>query len=114
MGKHRDKDKEKHRDKERSRDKEHRRERKDSVSKSSDESKSEKSDSDRPKPKLNIPEKRSHKESSLPSPKEEVKKSPKVIKESNFLGDILGDIMKEPPKKKKRRPSDVKVTENNL
>jgi len=112
--KHRDKDKEKHRDKERSRDKEHRRERKDSVSKSSDESKSEKSDSDRPKPKLNIPEKRSHKESSLPSPKEEVKKSPKVIKESNFLGDILGDIMKEPPKKKKRRPSDVKVTENNL
>merc|ERR1712233_111234 len=112
--KHRDKDKDKHRDKERSRDKEHRRERKDSVSKSSDESKSEKSNSDRPKPKLNIPEKRSHKESSLPSPKEEVKKSPKVIKESNFLGDILGDIMKEPPKKKKRRPSDVKVTENNL
>jgi len=64
---------------------------------------------ERPKPKLIIPEKtaekRSYKES---SPKVETKKSPSVIKESNFLGDILGDMMKEPPRKKKRRPSDVK------
>merc|ERR1712073_200901 len=107
--KHRDKDREK--DKDKSKDKDSKRERRDSFSKNSDSSKSE--DSERPKPKLSIPEKRSHKESSLPSPQDE-KKSPKVIKESNFLGDILGDIMKEPPKKKKRRPSDVKITENNL
>merc|ERR1712079_525609 len=111
-----DKDREKDRsekDKERSKDKDKdsKRERRDSFSKNSDSSKSE--DSERPKPKLSIPEKRSHKESSLPSPQDE-KKSPKVIKESNFLGDILGDITKEPPKKKKRRPSDVKITENNL
>lgn len=114
----RDRDRERHksRDKERSRDKDrdHHRERKDSHSKSSDGSKHSKSDKDRPKPKLVIPEKRSHKDSGAPSPKEELKKSPKVIKESNFLGDILGDIMKEPPKKKKRRPSDVKLTENNV
>merc|ERR1712012_1117131 len=100
-------------------DKERRRERKDSTSKSSSEnsskssSKSESHKSDRPKPKLSIPEKRSH-DSSQHSPKDDAKKSPKVIKDSNFLGDILGDIMKEPPKKKKRRPSDVKITENNL
>merc|ERR1719510_2215031 len=114
----RDRDRHKSREKERSkegRDKDHKRERRDSLSKSSDGSKhSKKSDSsERPKPKLNIPEKRSHKDAGLPSPKEE-KKSPKVIKESNFLGDILGDIMKEPPRKKKRRPSDVKVSESNL
>ena len=115
--KHRDKDRDKDRDreknrdkdKERSKDKESKRERRDSISKSS--SKSDKSDSDRPKPKLDTSVKR--KSSDLPSPKEE-KKSPKVIKESNFFGDLLGDIMKEPPKKKKRRPSDVKISENNL
>ena len=109
------------RDKERSRDKdkEHRRERKDSTSKSSSEnsskssSRSESDKSDRPKPKLSIPEKRSH-DSSQHSPKDDAKKSPKVIKDSNFLGDILGDIMKEPPKKKKRRPSDVKISDSNL
>jgi len=65
--------------------------------------------SDRPKPKIIIPEKtaekRSHKDA---SPKVETKKSPSVIKESSFFGDVLGDIMKEPPRKKKRRPSDVK------
>jgi len=117
----RDKDRErerhKSREKERSKDKDHKRERRDSLSKSSDGSKHSKSDKDpseRPKPKIMIPEKRSHKDSGSPSPKEELKKSPKVIKESSFLGDILGDIMKEPPRKKKRRPSDVKVTENNL
>ena len=119
----RDKDRHKSREKERSkegRDKDHRRERRDSLSKSSDGSKHSKGDrekksdtSERPKPKLNIPEKRSHKDASLQSPKEE-KRSPKVIKESNFLGDILGDIMKEPPRKKKRRPSDVKVSESSL
>merc|ERR1712073_245085 len=111
--KDRDRDKERRRekDKDKNKDKDSKRERRDSFSKNSDSSKSE--DSERPKPKLSIPEKRSHKESSLPSPQDE-KKSPKVIKESNFLGDILGDIMKEPPKKKKRRPSDVKITENNL
>lgn len=107
----RDKDRRREKDKEKNKDKDSKRERRDSFSKNSDSSKSE--DSERPKPKLSIPEKRSHKESSLPSPQDE-KKSPKVIKESNFLGDILGDIMKEPPKKKKRRPSDVKITENNL
>merc|ERR1712241_505427 len=107
----RDKDRRREKDKEKNKDKDSKRERRDSFSKNSDSSKSE--DSERPKPKLSIPEKRSHKESSLQSPQDE-KKSPKVIKESNFLGDILGDIMKEPPKKKKRRPSDVKVTENNL
>ena len=110
---HKSRDKERHRDK----DKDRKRERRDSVSKSSDGSKhhkSEKDSSERPKPKIVIPEKRSHKDSGIPSPKEELKKSPKVIKESNFLGDILGDIMKEPPRKKKRRPSDVKVSENNL
>ena len=118
----RERERHKSREKERKegRDKDHKRERRDSLSKSSDGSKHSKGDrdkksdsSDRPKPKLNIPEKRSHKEAGLPSPKEE-KKSPKVIKESNFLGDILGDIMKEPPRKKKRRPSDVKVSESNL
>lgn len=113
--KSKNRDRERERDKERSKDKEHRRERRDSVSKSSDgSSKHSKSESDRPKPKLVIPEKRSHEDSKLPSPKEDAKKSPKVIKESNFLGDILGDIMKEPPKKKKRRPSDVKVSEKEL
>ena len=119
-----DRDRERHKSREKDRkegrDKDHKRERRDSLSKSSDGSKHSKGDrekksdsSDRPKPKLNIPEKRSHKDAGLPSPKEE-KKSPKVIKESNFLGDILGDIMKEPPKKKKRRPSDVKVSESSL
>merc|ERR1712029_922333 len=109
----RDKDKErskdKDRDKERRKEKDRKRERRESESRSSDEK-----SSDKPKPKLVMPEKRSHKESSLPSPKDEAKKSPRVVKESNFLGDILGDIMKEPPKKKKRRPSDVKISENNL
>jgi len=109
----RDKDKErskdKDRDKERRKEKDRKRERRESESRSSDEK-----SSDKPKPKLVLPEKRSHKDSSLPSPKDEAKKSPRVVKESNFLGDILGDIMKEPPKKKKRRPSDVKITENNL
>jgi len=66
---------------------------------------------ERPKPKIVIAEKtaekRSYKDAS-PSPKLETKKSPSVIKESSFLGDVLGDIMKEPPRKKKRRPSDVK------
>ena len=119
-----DRDRERHKSREKDRkegrDKDHKRERRDSLSKSSDGSKHSKGDrekksdsSERPKPKLNIPEKRSHKDAGLPSPKEE-KKSPKVIKESNFLGDILGDIMKEPPKKKKRRPSDVKVSESSL
>jgi len=102
-----DRDREKNRDKERSKDKESKRERRDSKSSS----KSDKSESDRPKPKLDTAIKR--KSNDLPSPKEE-KKSPKVIKESNFFGDLLGDIMKEPPKKKKRRPSDVKISENNL
>merc|ERR1711983_694479 len=101
--------KDKDRDKERRRDKDRKRERRESESRSSDEK-----SSDKPKPKLVLTEKRSSKESSLPSPKDEAKKSPRVVKESNFLGDILGDIMKEPPKKKKRRPSDVKITENNL
>lgn len=112
--KDRDKDRERTKDKDRNRDNDSKRESKDSFSKSSDSSKSlsksDKSDSNRPKPKLDLSEKR--KSGDLSSPTE--KKSPKIIKESNFLGDILGDIMKEPPKKKKRRPSDVKVTESNL
>ena len=105
--KDRDREKNRDRDKDRSKDKDSKRERRDSKSSS----KSDKSESDRPKPKLDTSIKR--KSNDLPSPKEE-KKSPKVIKESNFFGDLLGDIMKEPPKKKKRRPSDVKISENNL
>jgi len=73
---------------------------------------------ERPKPKIVIPEKTAEKRSYKDaSPKVETKKSPSVIKESSFFGDVLGDIMKEPPRKKKRRPSDVKpekeVTEVN-
>jgi len=68
---------------------------------------------ERPKPKIVIPEKTAEKRSfkdASPGPKLDTKKSPSVIKESNFFGDVLGDIMsmKEPPRKKKRRPSDVK------
>merc|ERR1712025_1036163 len=65
--------------------------------------------SDKPKPKVIIHEKTAEKRShNVASPKVETKKSPSVIKESSFFGDVLGDIMKEPPRKKKRRPSDVK------
>jgi len=65
---------------------------------------------ERPKPKIVMPEKTAEKRSFKDaSPKVETKKSPSVIKESSFFGDVLGDIMKEPPRKKKRRPSDVKT-----
>jgi len=91
-------------------------ERRNSISKSTDDEKISKAsessekdkESERPKPKIIVEkagEKRSLKEA---SPKVETKKSPSIIKESSFFGDVLGDIMKEPPRKKKRRPSDVK------
>merc|ERR1712142_250180 len=68
--------------------------------------------SEKIKPKLVLPEKTAEKRShATASPKVETKKSPSVIKESSFFGDVLGDIMKEPPRKKKRRPSDVKPAE---
>ena len=62
---------------------------------------------ERTKPSLTIPERR--KEASSPVTTPEVAKSPKVIKDSGFLGDVLGDIMKEPPKKRKRRLSEVRA-----
>merc|ERR1711872_1078178 len=68
--------------------------------------------SEKVKPKIVIPEKTAEKRShAAASPEVETKKSPSVIKESSFFGDVLGDIMKEPPRKKKRRPSDVKPAE---
>jgi hypothetical protein len=63
----------------------------------------------KPKTSLHIPGKEERrKEGSAPTTPE-VKKSPKVIKESNFFGDVLGDIMREQPKKRKRRLSEVKA-----
>merc|ERR1719187_2023067 len=53
-------------------------------------------------------ERRSKEKESSPVTTPEAKKSPKVIKESNMFMDVLGDIMKEPPKKKKRRLSEVR------
>merc|ERR1712179_488270 len=56
---------------------------------------------EKPRPKISIPEKTAEKRShNVASPKVETKKSPSVIKESSFFGDVLGDIMKEPPRKK--------------
>merc|ERR1719481_759986 len=66
------------------------------------------SPSPRPKPTLVIPEKELKKQDSLKEASPEIKKSPKVIKESNLFGDVLGDMMKEPIKRK-RRFSDVKA-----
>jgi len=88
--------------------KEDKRSKGDGIGKLEEPTEKEKS-SDKPKPKVIIPEKTAEKRShNVASPKVETKKSPSVIKESSFFGDVLGDIMKEPPRKKKRRPSDVK------
>jgi len=66
------------------------------------------------KPKILIPDKTGEKRTfSDANSKVESKKSPSIIKESSLFGDVLGDIMKEPPRKKKRRPSDVKVEKDN-
>jgi len=64
------------------------------------------------RPHLTIPtekERRSKEKETSPVTTPEAKKSPKVIKESNMFMDVLGDIMKETPKKKKRRLSEVKA-----
>jgi len=124
--KEKDRDRERRKERDRERDKERskeKRERRDSDRERDGDkrSKSDRKDKDRdrdkegkekdrvkeerPRQKLIIPEKRSHSDEKS-SPKE--KKSPKVIKDSGFLGDVLGDIMKEPPRKKKRRTSDTK------
>merc|ERR1712083_744102 len=88
--------------------KEEKKSKSDSTGKMEESTEKEKS-SEKPKPKITIPEKTAEKRShNVASPKVETKKSPSVIKESSFFGDVLGDIMKEPPRKKKRRPSDVK------
>merc|ERR1712209_396957 len=63
----------------------------------------------RVRPNLTIStDKRSKEKESSPVTTPEAKKSPKVIKESNMFMDVLGDIMKDPPKKKKRRLSEVR------
>merc|ERR1719341_2976858 len=54
-------------------------------------------------------ERRSKEKETSPVTTPEAKKSPKVIKESNMFMDVLGDIMKDTPKKKKRRLSEVKA-----
>ena len=64
------------------------------------------------RPNLVIPtekEKRSKEKETSPVTTPEAKKSPKVIKESNMFMDVLSDIMKDTPKKKKRRLSEVKA-----
>merc|ERR1719341_3135760 len=64
------------------------------------------------RPNLVIPtekERRLKEKETSPVTTPEAKKSPKVIKESNMFMDVLGDIMKETPKKKKRRLSEVKA-----
>ena len=68
------------------------------------------SSSVRPKPSLVMPDKE-EKKNSIKEASPEVKKaqSPKVIKESNFFGDVLGDVMKEQPRKRKRRLSEVRA-----
>jgi len=53
-------------------------------------------------------ERRTKEKESSPVTTPEAKKSPKVIKESNMFMDVLGDIMREPLKKKKRRLSEVR------
>ena len=64
------------------------------------------------RPNLMIPtekERRLKEKETSPVTTPEAKKSPKVIKESNMFMDVLGDIMKDTPKKKKRRLSEVKA-----
>merc|ERR1711974_512020 len=64
------------------------------------------------RPNLVIPtekERRSKEKETSPVTTPEAKKSPKVIKESNMFMDVLSDIMKDTPKKKKRRLSEVKA-----
>ena len=64
------------------------------------------------RPNLVMPtekERRSKEKETSPVTTPDAKKSPKVIKESNMFMDVLGDIMKEAPKKKKRRLSEVKA-----